>query len=142
MNALQWNRDLLSSVYTIRAQEAHTPGKGRGQNTVALPEMRRGRIAVSFATLIARSTGQPDPHLDFATQVQAYGIARGQLAYYHALERDGAVRIIRDTAQLDRHLEAWTPRDARHEDAEGPTPPLGFAISMEGPDAIVDPGQL
>ena len=108
MNALQWNRDLLSSVYTIRAQEAHTPGKGRGQNTVALPEMRRGRIALSFATLIARSTGQPAPHLDFATQVQAYGIARGQLAYYQALERSGTIRIIRDTAHLDGLLDEWT----------------------------------
>ena len=142
MNALQWNRDLLSSVYTIRAQEAHTPGKGRGQNTVALPEMRRGRIALSFATLIARSTGQPAPHLDFATQVQAYGIARGQLAYYQALERSGTIRIIRDTAHLDGLLDEWTARDVRHEDPEGPTPPLGFVIGMEGADPILDPGQL
>ena len=49
MNALQWNRDLLTSVYTIRVQEKDTPGKGRGQGTVAFPDMRRGRIALSFA---------------------------------------------------------------------------------------------
>lgn len=142
MNALQWNRDLLASVYTIRAQEAHTPGRGRGQNTVALPEMRRGRIALSFATLIARSTGQPTPHLDFATPVQAYGVAKGQLAYYQAMERHGSVRIIRDTAQLDRHVDEWTAWDAQHKDPEGSTPPLGFVISMEGADPIRDPGQL
>ena len=37
MNALQWNRDLLASVYTIRTQENYTPGKGRGRGTVAYP---------------------------------------------------------------------------------------------------------
>ncbi len=142
MNGLQWNRDLLSSVYTIRAQEAHTPGKGRGQNTVALPEMRRGRIAVSVVTLIARSTGVPAPHLDFATQIQAHGIARGQLAYYRAMERRGSVRIIRDAGQLDKHLDEWAAWDARHKDFEPPTPPLGFVISMEGADPILDPGHL
>ena len=89
MNALQGNRDLLSSAYTIRTQEARTSGKGRTQGTVALPEMRQGRIALSFVTLFSRSTGRPSPHSDFASPVQSYGIAQGQLAYYHALEETG-----------------------------------------------------
>jgi len=143
MNALQWNRDLLSSVYTIRAQEAFTPGKGRGLGTVAFPDMRRGRIALSFATVIARSTGRPQPHIDFATPAQAYGIAMGQLAYYHALERQGHIRIIRDAAALDAHAAEWTAWDAEHPDAQAAdTPPLGFVISMEGADPILDPGDL
>ncbi|OUC08002.1 peptidase M19, partial [Litorilinea aerophila] len=62
MNALNWNRDLLRSVYTIRTTEQRVPGKGRAQGTVAFPEMRRGRIFLSVATLIARSTGRPAPH--------------------------------------------------------------------------------
>jgi membrane dipeptidase len=145
-NALQWNRDLLSSVYTIRAQEESTPGKGRGQGTVAFPEMRRGRVAISFVTALARSTGRPDPHLDFATPVQAYGIAKGQLAYYHALEDQGHARLIRDPAQLDAHIAEWTAWDAAHPpgggDETGPTPPLGFVISMEGADPILEPAHL
>ena len=56
MNALQGNRDLLRSAYTIRTQETGIPGKGQG--TVAYPEMRQGRIALSFVTLFARSTGR------------------------------------------------------------------------------------
>lgn len=44
MNALQWNRNLLQSVYTIRTQEQFVQGKGRAQGVVAYPEMRRGRI--------------------------------------------------------------------------------------------------
>ena len=145
-NALQWNRDLLRSVYTIRAQEESTPGKGRGQGTVAFPEMRRGRVALSFATVLARATGRPEPHLDFAAPAQAYGTAKGQLAYYHALERQDHVRLIRDARQLDAHIAEWTAWDAAHphDGAEeiGPTPRLGFVISMEGADPILEPAQL
>ena len=57
-NALQWNRNLQHSVYTIRTEESRLSGAGRGQGTVALPEMREGRIALCFATLLARSTGR------------------------------------------------------------------------------------
>ena len=31
-NALQWNRDLLQSVYTIRIHEKGVMGKGRAQD--------------------------------------------------------------------------------------------------------------
>ncbi len=142
-NALQWNRDLLASAYTIRAQESFTPGKARGQGTVAFPEMRRGRIALSFATLLARSTGCPSPHLDYATPVQAYGIAKGQLAYYHALERQGHARIIRDAEQLNRHMHEWATWDSHHRtDEQIPGHPLGFVISMEGADPILGPEQV
>ena len=140
-NALQWNRDLLESVYTIRVKEGCMAGKGRAQNTVALPEMRRGRVAVSFATALARSTGQAAPHIDFGSQAQAYGIAQGQLAYYRALEADGHVRVLADAPSLRRHIAEWERWEAS---GAGPleTPPLGFVISMEGADAIRDPGQL
>ncbi len=143
LNALQGNRDLLSSAYTIRAQEASTPGKGRAQGTVAFPEMRRGRIALSFVTVIARSTGRPEPHLDFATPAQACGIAKGHLAYYHALERQGHIRLIRNTTQLDAHMADWTDWDRRFPGEEaGSPPPLGVVISMESADAVLEPAEL
>lgn len=140
-NALQWNRDLLESVNTIRVKEGRMAGKGRAQNTVALPEMRRGRVAVSFATMLARSTGQTAPHIDYGSQAQAYGVAQGQLAYYRALESDDHVRVLEDSASLGRHIAAWE----RWEDGGADpwdTPPLGFVISMEGADPIRDPAQL
>ena len=49
-NALQWDRDLLKSVHSTRQIELPMVGKGRGMGTVALPEMRQGRVFVSFAT--------------------------------------------------------------------------------------------
>lgn len=142
MNAIQWNRDLLQSVYTTRTLEQSTPGKGRGMGTVALPEMRRGRVALSIATLIARSTGRPAPHIDYPSPTQANGVAHGQLAYYRALEAEGHIRILVDKAGLDAHMDEWLAWDAANPDVTGDTPPLGFVISMEGADPILRPEQL
>ena len=144
MNALQGNRDLLRSAYTIRTQETGIPRKGQG--TVALPEMRQGRIALSFVTLFARSTGRAAPHFDFASPVQAYGIAHGQLSYYHALEETGHVRIITGRENLDSHIADWQNWESETTDDNASdhndTPPLGFVVSMEGADAILHPEQL
>ena len=140
-NALQWNRDLLESAYTIRVKEGRMAGKGRAQNTVALPEMRRGRVAVSFATMLARSTGQNAPHIDYGSGAQAYGIAQGQLAYYRALETDGYVRVLEDAPGLREHMAEWERWEEGDADPLN-SPPLGFVISMEGADPIRDPGQL
>ena len=63
-NALQWNRNIQHSVYTIRTGESNVSGAGRGQGTVALPEMRQGRIALCFATILARSTGRAIQNID------------------------------------------------------------------------------
>jgi membrane dipeptidase len=147
-NALQWNRDLTRSVYTIRTQENTTPGKGRGLGTVAFPEMRQGRVALCVATVLARSTGQPAPHIDFATPAQSYGIARGQLAYYRGLERQGLVRVVADLATLDQHMAEWQQWEReqgtgdRGQGTKSSSPPLGFVISMEGADPILAPDQL
>ena len=42
-NALDWNRDLRLPVADIRRSEDGMSGKGRGCNTVAFPELRRGK---------------------------------------------------------------------------------------------------
>ena len=138
-NALQGNRDLLRSAYTIRTQEVGTPGKGRAQGTVAFPDMRQGRLAVSVVTLFARCTGQPSPHSDYASPAQSYGVAQGQLAYYRALDHEGHIRMILDRANLDNHIADW---EAWEETESDDTPPLGFVISMEGADPILKPDQL
>ena len=140
-NALQGNRDLISSAYTIRTQEVRMSGKGRAQGTVAFPEMRQGRIALSFVTLFARATGRPVPHADFASPIQSYGIAQGQLAYYHGLAEAGHVRIITAPDNLDSHIAEWREWESDGGDSDS-TPPLGFVISMEGADPILHPDQL
>ncbi|MEM7127086.1 MAG: membrane dipeptidase [Chloroflexota bacterium] len=142
MNAIQGNRDLRQSAYTIRTQENRTPAKGKAQGTVAFPEMHQGRIGLSIVTLIARSTGQPAPHIDYASVAQAYGMAHGQLAYYRALEIEGDIRIIEDRTALINHIEEWQVWENSETFTPDPSPPLGFVLSMEGADPIMNPAQL
>jgi membrane dipeptidase len=138
-NALQWNRNIQHSVYTIRTGESNVAGAGRGQGTVALPEMRRGRIALCFATLLARSTGRTIQNLDYSSAYQAYAIAHGQLAYYQALHEAGKVRLITTRKDLDEHIDSWLDWDA---DTSLPQPTVGLVISMESADPILTPEQL
>lgn len=142
LNAIQFNRDIRQSVYTIRTQEQKELDKGRGQNTVAFPEMREGKIALSIATLLARSTGHPVPNIDYRSSAQAYGMAHGQLAYYRALEMQGTVRIIEELTSLNTHMDEWTAWDDDESPDPNAAPPLGFVISMEGADPILEPEQL
>lgn len=138
-NALQWNRNLQHSVYTNRTQESHLSGAGRSRGTVALPEMRQGRVALCFATLLARSTGRPLQNLDYSSAIQAYGIAQGQLAYYRALAEVGEVQIIMSLADLEEHINVWLQWE-RNTDLSQPK--LGLVISMESADPILKPEQL
>ena len=138
-NALQWNRDLQTSVYTIRARESQLSGAGRGQGTVALPDMRTGRIALCFATLLARSTGRAVQNLDYSSPLQAYGAAQGQLAYYYALEEAGEVRIIKNATELSDHMEDWEKWEMN---TVLPQPVPGLVLSMESADPIRSPDQL
>ena len=54
MNAVEWNRDLTSSVEHIRNSESGMIDKpDRGNNTVSLDAMRKGNIGLCVATQIA-----------------------------------------------------------------------------------------
>lgn len=139
-NALQWNRNLLLSAYTIRTLEPGIPEKARAQNTVALPEMRAGRVFLCFATLLSRSTGVAVPHIDYLSAAQAFGTARGQLAYYRALARQGHIRLITDIDALDQHVSEWQAWEQAGDVTETPLP--GFVISMESADPILQPEEL
>src|SRR5580698_5606959 len=92
-NALGWNRDLDQTVAAIRLSEAGIEDKGRATNTVAFPDMRRGRIGIALATVLARCNPRGRSSIDFRTQEIASATAQGQLAYYRLLERRSACRI-------------------------------------------------
>jgi len=138
-NALQWNRDLQQSAYTIRTRESELTVPGRGQGTVALPEMRKGRVALCFTTLLARSTGHAVANLDYSSPLQAYAAAQGQLGYYRALHGAGEIRLINGLSELDEHITAWQTWE---KDPLRPTPQTGLVISMESADPILKPSQL
>jgi membrane dipeptidase len=130
MNALEWNRDLSRSIAEIRARERDLTDKpDRGQGTVSLPEMRRGRIGLCVATLIARYVAPDNPLPGWHSPEQAWAMTQGQLAWYRAMEARGEMVPIVDRRSLDAHLAAW-------EDSASDLP-IGYVLSLEGADSIV-----
>jgi membrane dipeptidase len=141
-NAIDWNRDLRLPVAQIRKTEkdAGMTDKGRGCNTVSFPELRRGKVGIFIATLLARllRIGAMPAIQRYASMPAAHAAAYGQLAYYRALEQAGLLRWIKDAATLDAHVKAWLDQDRRSADTE----PLGFILSMEGADPVLSPEQV
>jgi membrane dipeptidase len=135
-NALNWNRDLTLPVAEIRRLEAGMNEERRGANTVALPEMRKGDVAVCLATLLARASNLGDSKLDYRNQEIACAMAQGQLAYYRILESQGQLRMLRDWQSLKAHVDSWEVSANRS------SVPLGYILSMEGADPILSPSQL
>lgn len=147
-NALEWNRDLTLGVEELRRREvaAGYQGPGRGCNTVSLPALAQGQVAVVSATLLARHDKNGVqlsfiPKSGYESAEASYAAAMGQLHYYLALERRGVIRVLRDAPSLQHHVAAWQQYLA-HTSAEKVAPPLGFIISMEGADPILTPGDI
>ena len=55
-NAIDWNRDLTLPVAAIRQREREQgmTEKARGEGTVSFPELRKGKVGIFIATLLAR----------------------------------------------------------------------------------------
>ena len=131
MNALEWNRDLRQSVADIRLREADMTDKpDRGKGTVSLPALRQGHIGLVVATQIARYVHRDNPLPGWHSPHQAYAQTQGQLAWYRAMEAAGEMKQIRNLAELEAHLLAW--------EADPAHCPIGFVLSLEGADSMVD----
>jgi membrane dipeptidase len=141
LNALNYNRDLFLPVPELREVEKEfTDIKGRGKNTLTFPELKRCRVGVCVATLLARSGpdaaqrwGFKRGDIDYATQQIAYSHAFGSLGYYRLLEAQGHLKFITTRGELTAHWEKWLA---------DPNTPLGIILSMEGADPIVTPEQV
>ena len=132
-NAVQWDRDLEKTVPQIRAAEKGMNGKGRGLNTVALPELRKGKFALVFATTVSRCTGRAFDGVDYRSQTACYAAARSQFVSYRLWEKRGFVRIITDRKSLAAHMAKWR---------KGTKAPIGFILAMESADPIPSPKDL
>jgi membrane dipeptidase len=133
MNALEWNRDLTRPLSEINAREKGLTDKpDRGNGTVSLPELRKGNIGLVVATQIARFVA-PDNHLPgWHSPEQAWAQTQGQLAWYQAMVEKGEMTQIRNLEQLEAHLAHW------NEGKDNSAKPLGFILSLEGADSIVN----
>ncbi|MGH2622952.1 MAG: dipeptidase [Sphingobacterium sp.] len=137
MNAMEWNRDLRLPISTLNQQEMHLKDKpDRGKATVTFEELHRGNIGLVVATQIARYVKPGSPLPGWFSPEQAWAQTQGQLAWYHAMEEAGYMRMIRTKKELDQHVDQWTDGS----DNEGK--PIGYILSLEGADSIVDIGYL
>jgi membrane dipeptidase len=120
-------RDLTRSALETRALEGDRPNRA----TVSLPDLRRGGLALAFATLFANPATSTLSEGGYRTPEEAEAQALAQLAVYEDWEARGLVRIVRDRSGLAGHLAAW---------AKDGVP--GLLVLMEGADPIREPGDL
>lgn len=148
MNAMEWNRDLRRPLAEIHEREAGKTDKpDRGNATVCFPEMRKGKVGLCVATMIARYVREDNPLPGWHSPEQAWAQTQGQLAWYREMERQGELRNIRDSAALLGHLEAWGVGSSDGSTIESPDPagdhlPVGYILSLEGADSILSPELL
>jgi membrane dipeptidase len=136
MNAMEWNRDLTQSVQQVRAREEGMHDlPDRGNSTVSLPEMRKGGIGICVATLIARFVKPGSKLPGWNSQEQAWAQTQGQLAWYRSMEARGEMVQIYDRNSLQNHLFRWQGENTT-------TLPVGYILSLEGADSIINMGCL
>ena len=141
MNAMEWNRDLTCELEELRNRELKLNDKpDRGHGVVCFPEMRRGKIGMCVATLIARVEHDIySPVFGWGSQEQAYAQTHGQWAWYEAMERRGEIRLIKDSGALN---EVVADCDSGRETSSENKSPIGVILSLEGADSILDPDDL
>ena len=127
-NALHHRRDLTQDVRVLREREDPKPvgpshpdslrdrkrpeSTSRGTATVSLPQMRQGCVGIALSTIMCR-VQMPTGLLDdgMRSQEAAHAMGQSHLYYYKALEREGQLRFIRDTNDLDAAIAAWQNRE-------------------------------
>lgn len=137
MNAMEWNRDLRQPLKSIRQREADWTDKpDRGRGVLSFSEMRSGQIGLCVATQIARYV-KPESHLSgWHSPEQAWAQTQGQLAWYRAMESQGHLIQIKNIEQLDSHVTLW--EKAILQDQVDDSLPIGYILSLEGADSMVD----
>jgi membrane dipeptidase len=134
MNAMEWNRDLKLPVTGIREREKGMKDKpDRERNTVSLPALREGRIGLVVATQIARYV-RPGSNLSgWNSPEQAWAQTQAQLAWYKAMIEEGEMVQVTGLRSLEDQIKIWVS-ELESDDKK----PLGFILSLEGADSLVN----
>lgn len=133
MNALEWNRDLTRPASEINARELGMTDKpDRGNAIVSLPDLRKGNIGLVVATQIGRYVAPDNPLPGWHSPAQAWAQTQGQLAWYQAMVEQGEMIQIRNLSELNTHVSLW------ENDENNTEKPVGFILSLEGADSIVN----
>jgi membrane dipeptidase len=137
MNALEWNRDLQRPVTEInRREKGLTDKPDRAKAVVSLPDLRKGNIGLVVATQIGRYVAPGNTLPGWHSPQQAWAQTQGQLAWYKAMDDAGQMAQVKDLHSLEQHLALW------NNGANNLDKPIGYILSLEGADSIVDLGYL
>tara|TARA_Y100000588_G_C14265086_1_gene929470 strand:- start:399 stop:1373 length:975 start_codon:yes stop_codon:yes gene_type:complete len=106
-----------------------------GSCTVSFPDLRHGNVGIIFGTVMSRldprdrlsGTGMYD-------QSQCYGVGSGHYAFYRAMEKEGILRFITSTDEMNAIVQTWSN--------PAPDSPIGLVLAMESADPILDVDQL
>lgn len=129
MNALEWNRDLRQELHVINTEEiGKEDKKGRGQATVSFPALREGNISIVVATILAKCK-MPNTQIGWHSPQQAWAHIQAQLAWYKEMEACGEIIQLTTAEDIIDHLGRWQLGD---------TKAIGYILSLEGADALVD----
>lgn len=134
MNALEWNRDLTRPLQEIRQLENNmTDKRDRGNGTVCLPELRKGKVGIVVATQLARVRSAGSGFGGWHSPQQAWAMTQAQLAWYREMEILGEMVQLTTAAQLETHITLW-----QEESVPDDRKPVGYILSLEGADSLVD----
>lgn len=127
-NVTLFGRDLTLTAAETRALEQRITR----QSTVSFPDLRRGGIAVAFATVtpgfLVEDVGEdfePTSAI-YHTPEEAEGQALKQMDLYERWEKQGYIRLLKSVMDLEHHLQLW-------QDDRKP----GLILLMESADPIV-----
>jgi len=140
-NILTFGRDPTRSVAETRALEAETQiPQQQGDTLLGYPDYVRGGVAVVFATLHVtplRRKLHPWESVTYATQAEAYRLARAQADAYRRLVENhaGKFHLMTDRAAIREVLETWA--------GDAPAAPrVGLVMTIEGADCVQEPEEL
>jgi membrane dipeptidase len=106
----------------------------------SIPEMRKAGMAVAILKVVSDMEREGNTITGYNAPHRLYGMGKGQIAYYHKLERMGELRIIRTREDLREHMAQWEA--AQGSEAERAGLPVGAILGLEGADSVTEPDEL
>jgi len=149
-NILTFGRDYTKSALQTRREEQGTLHALHNDDTMlGWPEYQSGQVALIFATLFVTPkrfcTGDWDRQC-YEDGLQANRLYRDQLDVYDRLTGENPEKFlqIRTLAELERLLKIWElpSKSDGNLDPSQAGRPVGLVLSMEGAEAVREPGEL
>ncbi len=132
--AMRLRRDVTLPIAELRRRD-------RDPDDVAmasLHEMRRGGVAAAILKVASDMEREGNSIKGANPAHRTYAIGKGQIGYYHALERAGEIRVLRSAEAVRDHVSGWEAASG----GSRMTLPVGAVLGLEGADSVVDPEQL